>query len=396
METVAGSTLRATAVKCPECGATLAVSEGATNAVCQYCGTPSRVQRRTVFFQRPVQLPPPAAHEPVRIAQQMRSTGTLVALVLVPVLAPIVALVGVFVAVHLAHGSSNWSSRAAPLAIDVDGDHVQDYVGWDRSISPDEMRLAAFSGSDGHALWKTDSLGDFSSVQQAAIATAGKLVLVGDEHMRLRAYQLATGSAAWSVTPEEGVDLLCDGDAAHARMVTKDHKVWTVALADGAITASPAGKCQWGDWRDMGTTDLPVAGMSVSSHRDLPDGGLLELGTKSPGTPIPMIAAFVHGKLAWSAQVPGHDPTTASGQPIAGASARAVAVVYGRGGIDAPEVTLFDRATGKRLWETVADKSFMNVVSGVTITDSSVAVSLWGSLHVFELATGKHRFTVGD
>ena len=104
------------------------------------------------------------------------------------------------------------------------------------------------------------------------------------------------------------------------------------------------------------------------------------------------------GKLLWKMDVPGHDPLKADmGEPKAvGISDNEVAVAYMMNDHNVPAfVTAFDRASGARRFDVQLAKTFMNVLSSVTITKQEVAVSSWGSLQAFDPATGKRLFVVG-
>src|SRR3954469_23647736 len=69
-------------VKCPECGATTRANGDIVT--CTYCGTESRVQRRTQVLQRPIQLPPVGPTQPRLVAVEHRSkTGLWIGLVLI-------------------------------------------------------------------------------------------------------------------------------------------------------------------------------------------------------------------------------------------------------------------------------------------------------------------------
>lgn len=57
---------------------------------------------------------------------------------------------------------------------------------------------------------------------------------------------------------------------------------------------------------------------------------------------------------------------------------------------------MLDRATGARRFEVVGKKSRMDVISSVAISRTAIAVSTWGMLDVFDLATGKRLFTIGE
>ena len=392
--------LQATVVKCPECGASLKVAEGAANATCSYCNTESRVQRRTQFLGMKMRLPPAAADQPVRIAHAQRTIGAAIVLgiILLCGIGIPVAVVGALIAAKMGtFDGVSWASAGAPVVVDCDGDGTDDFVGWDHNTRTNTAKLAAFSGVDGKLLWETDALGKYDDVSHGVIATGGGVVVVADKNLGLTGYDGKTGAKKWSATTTDAVDAAC-GLVLH----TADNKVVAVT-ADGKLAPSTQ-TCERG-WRDVpGATELAsrdrkaVDGMATDKIYARGDGPRIAVGGKHPGTPIAMVAALdAGGATLWSAVVPGHDPRDAKhGVDHLAISDDAVAIAYERSGKTLPEVTVFDRATGKRRFETALTKTFFNVLSGVAITRTAVAVSSWGSLQVFDLKTGALKFTVGD
>lgn len=399
---------QATAVTCPECGARLEVPGDAPSATCQYCGTVSRVQRRTQFFQIPVRLPPAATHEPQRVARQVRSSGGkwVLAITLFCGLGIPVLVIGGLIAGKLgAFDSTYWDGSHLAIA-DVNGDGVDDFIGLDRNIRKDQMSLAAFSGKDGKQIWKTPALGTYNDIYQDKMVVAGELVVLTDQTAHIDGFDVKTGAKRWRATASE-VATPCK--AASPMVKTKDGNVFAVGAADGKLTAAstPCEEVDAGFHPAGGATeirehrhDIKIDGMSVDSTYARGDGPQIAIGNKSPGTSIPMVAALdASGKMLWKAEVPGHDPLTAStGRPKAIAIGdKDVAVVYERSKNKSGwELTVFDRATGARKFEVPGKKTTMKVVSFAQMSRTAVAVSTWGSLQVFDLASGKLMYTIGE
>jgi outer membrane protein assembly factor BamB len=403
-------TVVATTVKCPECGARLEVAGDAASATCAYCGTVSRVQRRTQVLQLPVRLPPAAAHEPRHVAKQVRNgTGKLVLaiIVLAGVGVPL-AVIGALVARSLgAFDSIYWDGSHLAIA-DVDHDGVDDFIGLDRNLRKDRMSLAAFSGKTGDAIWHTPALGTYDDVYQDRMAVAGDVVVLADKVAHVDGFDLATGARRWHVTAPE-VATPCRSPAGGPAIVeTSDGAVWTVRLSDGKLerASSACDELDFGLHPVVGATEVrdsrrgtAVDGMDISALYVRGDGPRIAVGVKQPGTRIPMVAAIDgSGAMLWRAEVPGHDPLTAkTGRPeYLAVSDREVAVVYERENKAPWELVVLDRATGARRFEVVGKKSRMDVVSSVAMSRTAVAVSTWGMLVVFDLATGKLRFTIGE
>ncbi len=420
-------TLEATQFKCPECGGRLSVAGDATSATCSYCGTVARVQRRTQFLQRPIPLEPAQDHESPHVARQVRSVGPSVAVGVVVSL----LIGGSLTAVGIARRSAmqppvakpavatgakataaeppSWSG-ATPLVADVDNDGVDDFLGIDRTVSVDTMRFAAYSGKDGHVVWKTPSLGTFDDVHQDVFALAGDALIVGDNKAHLAAFEVATGKPRWHVDASEVVDRICTAKPTgtapkpdSALVVTADHIAWSVALADGVLTRAKA-TCPEPPTFARATGGSPindrrlhVAGMRVSYSYARGDGPIVASGRRDPGTSVPMVAAFdKKGNAIWHVEVPSQDPLTASmSDEHLAIGDDAIAAVYKHDTHQTHEVAVFDRATGARRFDTALQPSQMDVVTSVVLTRDAVAVVSWGNLQVIDLATGKPRFMIG-
>lgn len=397
--------VQATTVKCPECGARLEVADGSSSTTCTYCGTQSRVQRRTQVFQLPVRLAPPTRNEPIRVAREVRSGsgGLIGGLIVLAIIGGIVALI--LKKANVFGTEISWDG-AVPVVADVNGDGVEDFVGWDRNVQKDTMKLTAFSGKNGSIVWQTGSLGKYNDVYQDGLFYAGGAILVWDQAAHLQAFDAKGGAKRWRVDTSEIVKGACSaGDQVIVQ--TADGKQWTVAMANGALAAAQTASCEpdtspWHDvtgGRKIREREVEIDGMHVDSVIQSGAGPLIAAGYRYPGTGVPMVAAVSpDGKLLWKMDVPGHDPLKAdTGEPKAvGISDKEVAVAYQMNDHNTPAfVTVFDRATGTRRFDVQVAKTFMNVLSSVTITKQAVAVSLWGSLQTFDPTTGKRLFVIG-
>jgi len=388
----------ATQVKCPECGARLEIHGGAPVTKCSYCGTESRVQRRTSFLELPKKLPPPEKHEPKPVAREIRSrSGTLklVALLVITCGLPLAftaAIIGwTFV-------RTEWEGHHLSV-VDVNGDGVEDYVGFARNTSRDRLYLTAYSGKDGSELWQTPSLGTYIANYQDSIAAGGvvglEIEMVADKLAHLDAYELKTGALRWHVDTPEVVTSGCHSERGEPpRLQTADQRVWSVDIATGKL--SPAA----GDCTSTGPIEVGlhanVNGMEVQAIYAAGTGPRIAFGYRSPGSRVPMVAALdVDDKVLWKSEVSGHDPLTVKQEtPHFAIVDAAIALVYERSTGDRYNLVVFDRATGKRRFEVPLAKK-PRVISGVRFTKDTVAVQTWGTLQVYELATGERRFVVG-
>jgi outer membrane protein assembly factor BamB len=400
-------TVEGTRVRCPECGATVHAVGDVTR--CEYCGTESRVQRRTQVFQMPIRLLP-APDVPQRVALQVRTRRWPVVLIMVFAIGiPIVAPLGLYFAAKKGvMDNMGWQSPD-PVIGDVDGDGVEDAIGIARYVQADQMKLTAVSGKDGHTLWQTPSLGDYTSIYRSKLALVNGLVLRADTDKRanVEAYDAKTGAKKWRQTPSEVVDKLCRTPTG-VMIVTKDKRGWTFDPNSGALSAAVAPQtCDeiGGDIRfrmsfDEPHRDVTIDGMS-RSHTLGTQAPFIATGTKSPGSSIPMVAAFdAREHLLWKAEVPGTNPLGArqSAPDYVVLDDKDVAIVYERDDShNPPNVVVFDRATGQRRFEVPTKVASESTVwlHGIALGKQAVFVVVDDALEAFDRTTGKLLWFVG-
>jgi outer membrane protein assembly factor BamB len=393
-------TVEGTRVKCPECGAT---SNAQGEVIkCEYCGTESRVQKRTAVFQMPVKLPKLEPHHPQRVAVQVRTrVWPVVLIVVVSVLVPVVIL-----ATALLHqrGKFLWSGDH-PLIVDLDGDGTSDAIGIARYVSGDKMKLRAISGKDGHAFWETDSLGTYIDTYQNIIAVSGTTLMFGatNKRPRLDAYDLKTGKKLWSVVPPEVVEALCAGQPGWVTLETKDKVMYTVDLATGKLTEIVTNECAPLGSNGRHSSENPhrkpqVFGMHIDRVMGSAAPFVLS-GSKSPGTPIPMIAAVdADDHVLWKSEVPAdHFATNHTDAYVAIDDHLVVAMFDHEKDTDPPSIAGFDRATGKRLFTTDTKYTGHMFVSmhGIDLATDVIFTTVESSIQGFDPKTGERRFVVG-
>lgn len=411
--------------KCPNCGAGLTVGPGADRATCAYCGVSSFVQRRSTILQRPLPLPAAARGLPsAQVARQHVSPlgKLLVTLPLLGILAGIVAPIAVCVSEGrekaAARNGMRWGGGGPALLADVDGDGTEDAIGLVRYVlDGDRVHLAAFSGKDGHRLWQSARLGTYSEINSGRLAIAGATLVWADKRGTLRGFAGRTGAASWTTALGDVAKAMCWGPSrAQIDVMTADRRWQRVTLADGAATPAPdrarepCDALPNDDPRELtdgaGTVvtdafgdNVPaVPGMRVTKLVERRGGPRIAIGTRSPGTAVPMIAAVdAAGAVRWKAEVPSSDPLTveASAPEWFAVGSDDVAVLYEREDLRPPVLAGFDAATGARRWEAAVAKGTTIVVRGVSLSGDSVFVSSWGHLQVFDRATGHQRFMVG-
>ena len=405
--------------RCPNCGANVRVPDDAESVTCSYCGTQSRLQRRSRILQIPQPLPPQPSLLP--IARQRISRAAI----LIPLgLTAAAAGIGVLgaVAQRVATGGKYVWGGTLPVIADVDRDGTQDPIGI-ATYYMDNQRshLAAFSGVDGHRLWESQALAKPDQKHRWTILGAGSMVLWGDAEAGLHAFDVATGAARWSQNLGEHADLFCAGaDAAHVVVKTADDRWHAIGVADGAVSdTSPLEPPVTYHWPSTEPSKLAPCRELAHQRRTL-DGATMDddsatnriadgmyvdfelvrgtrriaVGYKSPGTQVPMLAGVgPDRKLTWKLEVPATDVFDVdTGSPKVALDDDAVAALCERRD-DSSIVTLVDAATGARRWVTRVGAGWLG---GLALTPTAVMVADYrAGLIVLDRKTGQQRFAIG-
>lgn len=438
--------MRAIAVTCPHCGATLRVDDALASVTCAYCGTSARVQQRSRVLQVPrPPMPYPGPGAPVPVARQKVSRA-----VFLPVVIAAGAMgAGLYFssaaqrkveqAVQAATSAGkermDWWA-AAPVVADADGDGADDLIGLVRYVlDGDRAHLAAFSGKTGARIWQGPQVGTGSALTQTVLAPAGDLVLMATQDGVLRAYDRRDGAARWELPMGEKVEAMCAGPAPGEVAVRTADDAWSIVDAAGARRAGtklvelaasgskpndavarfraigpegapgvclPIDNVGWQRPVGVLTIDhwskLPaVPGMSVERLVRRPGGPIVAVGGKQPGTSVPMLARVDGTTVRWTAEIPATEPLTADAEDDeVGMSATAIYTVYSLANPTRPRLAAFDLETGKRLWDVELRHGIgsLNVV-GVMAIDDTVVVAAWSVVQAFDQATGAPRYQIG-
>lgn len=429
--------MNAIIIRCPTCNAALNVSGDAMSVTCNYCHSPCRIQQRTRVFQiaRPLQGPPqmPVAQVPVN-RLPLIIAGSTIAMILFGATSSFFAYRSIIppsarTRAALAEQPAAVPPKAAPsrpenlqwnstrpLLRDLDGDGAEDLVGLIGVYDGERVaHVAAYSGSDGHALWR-------SPVIPAALGSRPKLALAGDRALlsgddgKLYSYQLRDGHAGWTLELGEKVRALCAlPDEGAIRVVAEDDRARDVQLASGeavevhgksrrqlykACAALPTDHDNtYGQVRYNPFNRLPnVSGMYSRFTVKRGDRSLLS-GGKSPGTGIPMVARLDGRDVKWRAELPSSNPLTSRfDEEVIYFDDRVALATYATessGGETRLVALSFE--DGHRLWEAkLSSGPGSNVMSSVFATGNRAYVVSWTYLMAFDLQTGKQAFKIGS
>lgn len=434
---------RPRASRCPHCNAPFTPQAAKTHYVCGYCGHAFDLDGPLPVHPRP-RAPPPA--------QANRHVLPLLAGVAVTV------LMGVMGAVFaLASGGPDtyeppptpppaavapvappvvpgpppeppkpaperieWVERGAPAFVDVNGDGTEDIVGHVRRYEGTAPReyIAAFDGRTFQKLWESaPSEGPDASRHTKVIAQNGRLVMSGQRTVNL--LELETGKRLGRVPLTDSPRRLCipPGDTTSVWVEVVDHQ--HLLFDTRTATAKPAPRAPKG----CATPPLSPQTCNMSRPAEHPTtcerssyppsdirgfstkyllrtgGYTLALGTRWPGTQVPLVALYAPGnrKPVWHDIVSDKDPLLLrdTAPEVGEITKDAVYVVYGleKGGT---HLIRRDLRTGAIAWDVALPEShFSAMLTVLWVREGRVYVPLWGNLLALDAATGDRLGGIG-
>lgn len=412
--------MRAIVVTCPHCGARLKTDETLLQVVCEYCGTSSRLQRRTRMLER-VMPPPSAPNLPAPVAVERRTFVFPIALLVgaIVVSSSVMAINSSRRRVRtppVATGSAasigafpeqppkpppnpNWQAGGDPLLADIDGDGTVEILG--RAKEADRIVIVAID-LGGTLRWKSEPIGSYDETYTGPLALAGDVLLFAGMRGDVRAIALADGSTRWTAKLDERTESLC-GAGPLAIAIGTDHVRRALQLADGASApAEPSTTCK------PFPADLPPPtnngatrvlaqklGIGGFDHRiyDVASGGRILAGGRSKGTPVPTLVALdAKDNERWRVDVP-LDPLGSGsrapnnvvvGDDLVCATSRAA-----QSATDTLELGCFALADGRRIW---TERLGSHYASAILMTPELLIISMWGHLEARDRKTGTVRW----
>lgn len=246
--------------QCPNCGASVDLDPTATQAVCRFCNTTSRVQdprrdpRSDPLGPRVFVLQYPVYPVPARPIRSSGGLGPLVAFGAIAVVgAAVVGAIYFYGSVRspppartptmrveearpseVQRVKPNLSQSGRPLVHDVDGDGVKDVILWINGS------FSAFSGKDGAELWSAPSKG--ARHQAFAFISGHDLVEVSGVSAAI--IDLGKGALKGEVTLEDKAQMPCDRGPAFAGILLADDDVAKIDLASRKVSIEKKGACR--------------------------------------------------------------------------------------------------------------------------------------------------------
>lgn len=423
--------MRAIQVKCSQCAAVLKVEPDRDFVDCDYCGTRSTVQRRTRVFQipRPVVAPVKVAAETPRVAVQLVNRTRMV-VSLLSTLFTFALIGGIFwfvnKQVERATGKSvlglaksaasgggggrmTWLGHGPALLENLDKDRIPDPVGRVRYVADGDLcYLAAFSGATGERLWQSPALGSYSDTYQGRLIQADRLLLFADPRGSLTAYRAADGATQWTVSLSDKVERACRLDARSIAIQTADMSWQTVTLASGAARRSsgPPGCTRLPDDDDdtgdpalvvMQPGSLKVPGMAVDRVVRRGRGPPVAVGTRNPGSAVPMLARLDRNRAAWKVAVPAESPLSArpSAPEFVSVTDRQACAIYQKQDSSPPHLTCFDLESGVRRFDSEIEMGTTIVMEALVWSGGRFFLSSWGHLQVLDGQSGRRLQLIG-
>jgi outer membrane protein assembly factor BamB/DNA-directed RNA polymerase subunit RPC12/RpoP len=413
--------MKAIQVKCGSCGAGLDVGEDQEWVSCAYCGTRSRIQRRTREFKRIGHSELSRSGEPVAVEQPAAAGGKTIS---VAILLPVLLGAGVGLYFFLGGGGGGglgmqWEGVGRALLADVNGDGAPDPIGRTRYVGgSDSVHLAAVDAASGEIIWESEPLGTYTETYQGRVYLAGRHLLYASQRGELWALRLADGKRLWRVPLGEKVASMCQPGPERVLVRTEDEQLHRIRLADGTAERDPAGQAEPGDcrplshdrrdgdvrifdvdrWAPAGFDPEPEGMYTSDRYRLDDDGPYVVTGTNKPGTRVPMVAVYAPDRsLRWKSEVPGRDRLAAkeTDPEVLTFDAQRLYVVYAaKESNRAATLAAFAMDDGRRLWESRLPSSMP--VSSVVAAEDMVWVTTWGRLTAFGATDGGQVYSIGS
>ena len=422
--------MRVIQVKCSHCAAVLKVEPEKDFVDCEYCGTRSTVQRRTRVFQmpRPVVAPVQVAAQTPRIALQVVNKARIV-VSLLSTLITFAFIGGIFWFVNRqvekATGTSvvgmikkgtvggsrmTWLGHGPALFAFIDGDRIADPVGRVRYVSDgDTCHLTAFSGATGERLWQSEALGSYSDTYQGRVIQADKLFIFADPRGSITAFRAADGKKQWTVALSDKVERACRLAPRDIAVQTADKSWQALSPQTGAARKSngPVSCARLpdddGDTGDPGVTvltpgTLKLPGMQVDRVIRRGAGAPVAVGTKQPGSAVPMLARLDKARALWKVEVPAQNPLAArsSAPELVTVSDSLACAIYEMQDSSPPRLTCFDLASGSRRFDSEIEKGTTIVMEALVWSGGRFYLSSWGHLQVLDGTSGRRLHLIGS
>ena len=306
---------------------------------------------------------------------------------------------------------------------DINGDGVEDFVGRYRvldlgsSKSTQTMFVGGFDGKTFQRIWATPPLGTLEQAGTSTVfAVAGDKVLVTDYRAQAHTLDVRTGKEIRLTALSDRAQFACSPEAGRTEVWVDvaDNKHVLFDLAKGTATLAPkpawclarqtvlCSEKSFSDEPCSPTSDERVLFSKLGMSPNVVirgDGKPVALGTKFPGTPIALIAAFdpKSQAIVWQQSVaPDAASAGHSMDPPATFANGRVYTTYKTTSPAELHVTAFEVGSGKRVMDFKVPRGDEgSEPEEVVVSAQRIYVPHWTWLDVFDAKDGRFIETVG-
>lgn len=270
----------------------------------------------------------------------------------------------------------SWDTVASMATVRLNSDAIDDLLVFVTVYAGSEnpLHLAAIDGASGERLWMSESYGTISTHSahvHTELAVQGNLVLVTDHRRTAHVLDLITGSELRTATLTDRAEWACADPESdrHVWIEVADDQHVRMDLTTAELTPAPKRPAYCPPWHER--VDCRDYKGRLLCARD-PDRiaidgfyaeGVLAMGAeriavgyKSPGTRLPMAAAYRKGakKPHWVRRLlEDPDAPVEEGAPAHYDAAGGRLVMHYEIGNEEHRLMALDTATGKTLWDVV-------------------------------------------
>jgi uncharacterized Zn finger protein (UPF0148 family) len=406
-------------LKCDNCGAPLPKQTTSGEMTCAHCGFRFKVV--------PPAPPPPAQPDPAavqRAANQMirqqhlqamevarrsqKVGGRIGAVVTFAIIATVASVVWFNVKKKGGFGVSMdyllWDENGGrPVITSVNGREA--VLGRVRTPGAGDKLFIRLSGTDGSEIWRTAPLSTYTEGYQSTFfAAAGDHAVYSDYRSQLYIVDLATGKDSRLISLTDRVKDLCSVDRTHVWLRQADERELMVDVTTATtMQARRPSVCRerdpWGHYADEDPGRAPKVAGFKADRVAVGDGVGVAAGSKSPGTPLPMLVGFdpAKGEVRWKGPLSGIDQNKLrdNSAEFGALHGDRYVATYGEGS-ELWHLTSIEARTGVRQWDVVLRNIFaVDWIRGIIVTDGYVYVTRTSSLEIFDAKNGSLTGTIG-
>ncbi|MBN8233258.1 hypothetical protein JYK02_37660 [Corallococcus macrosporus] len=434
---------RPRASRCPYCNAPFTPQAAKTHYVCGYCGQAFDLEGPPPARPVPPRAPPGPPANKQALVMVMGITVMLVmgamgaafflatgpadppprrpAAVARPVPPPVIPAPPVGPAPPPPPAPVEWAEQGTPAFVDINGDGTEDLIGHaSRHVAGSDSShfIAAFDGRTFQKLWESlPAEGPEAGYYTKVIAQGGRLVMTEQRGVKL--LELETGKALGRVPLTDAPGRLCippgDTTSVWVGVVDGQHLLFDTRTATSKSAPRVPKGCATQPLSPQ-TCDMrrPAGHPTTCERSSYPpsdirgfstkylyraNGYTLSLGTRWPGTQVPLVGLYAPGnrKPLWHGVVADRDPLELrdTAPEVAEITPDAVYIVYelAKGG---RRLIRRDLRTGDVAWDVaLPDFHSISMLNVLWVRGDRVYVPLWGDFHVLDAATGKRLGGLG-